>query len=109
MSADAADENDPEIQRNAFDLYADQFGIPHDVAETFIDEHFDPDDPFDVNNRRWWRWFAEAADDVVNECPHCGAEIEATIGLDADGDEAATKAEVRALYIEPCGDVLRVN
>lgn len=95
MSAQT-DENDPDVQRNAFDVYADVFGFPDGVLDTFLESRFEPSDPFEANHQRFWSWFEGA----IPTCPTCGVDVSGTEMVGED------PVQVR---LEPCGDVHEVD
>lgn len=82
--------NDPEVQRNGIELYGDRFNLPDGVLDTFFSKHFDPSDPFERNNRRFWEWFTGA----IPDCPVCGNA--------AKGAEVVDNDPIR-VAIKPCG------
>lgn len=91
-SADV-DENDPEVQRNGFELYAKQYNVPDGVLEEFLEEEFVPSDPWEDNHVRWWHHFTQH----VPRCPECQQKV---TGAEPVGDG------LDELRLEPCGDVV---
>lgn len=90
-----ADENDPEVQKNGFRAWAEEFTVPDGVLETFFKEKFDPTDTFTENAERWWSWFEQGALSAMERCPECG-EL-------ANAAELSEEGGLETVRLKPCG------